>query len=207
MANYYMLGGDGREYGPISAEQLRHWAAEGRANHYTQVRTGDDGPWVTFGSVVELVEPPGHFAASAVHPNLVQLAAKIGGPGGSASTDESVKRLASVLTAAGFWMKLFALLMIISGVAMIIGTFGLGIIIAWLPIWLGTLLWTSASRAQRALASGSERDLLDSLDRLRVYFKLNGILILIYLVILVAFLVLSISVPSILPQGNLPLLH
>ena len=35
MANYIIIGGDGKEYGPVSGEQLRQWIADGRA---TQAR-------------------------------------------------------------------------------------------------------------------------------------------------------------------------
>jgi hypothetical protein len=34
---YKIIGADGREYGPISAETLRQWTAEGRANAQTKV--------------------------------------------------------------------------------------------------------------------------------------------------------------------------
>ena len=41
---YRILGVDGREYGPVSAEQLRRWVAEGRANAETKARAeGTDG--------------------------------------------------------------------------------------------------------------------------------------------------------------------
>src|ERR1051326_6342673 len=34
---YRIIGADGNQYGPISAEQLRQWIAEGRANAQTKV--------------------------------------------------------------------------------------------------------------------------------------------------------------------------
>ncbi len=40
-----MLGADGREYGPISAEQLRRWISEGRANAETLTRAEGDATW------------------------------------------------------------------------------------------------------------------------------------------------------------------
>jgi hypothetical protein len=41
---YTIIGGDGQKYGPVSAEELRRWITEGRANSQTQVQ-GDDGVW------------------------------------------------------------------------------------------------------------------------------------------------------------------
>ena len=35
---YIIIGADGREYGPVSADQLRQWIAEGRANGQSKVR-------------------------------------------------------------------------------------------------------------------------------------------------------------------------
>ena len=34
---YKIIGADGKEYGPITSEQLRQWMAEGRANLQTRV--------------------------------------------------------------------------------------------------------------------------------------------------------------------------
>ena len=42
MANYVIIGGDGREYGPISADDLHKWIAEGRLNAQSPAKgTGD----------------------------------------------------------------------------------------------------------------------------------------------------------------------
>ena len=32
MANYTIIGGDTKEYGPISADDVRQWISEGRLN-------------------------------------------------------------------------------------------------------------------------------------------------------------------------------
>jgi len=57
---YRILGSDGNEYGPVSAEQLRQWIAEKRVNSETRVQ-GDDGVWRFLREVPELVvllQPP-----------------------------------------------------------------------------------------------------------------------------------------------------
>ena len=43
---YYMIGGDGREYGPVSADQIRQWLIEGRANGGTLIRADGETAWV-----------------------------------------------------------------------------------------------------------------------------------------------------------------
>jgi hypothetical protein len=42
---YKIIGADGREYGPVTIEQLRQWIAEGRANAQTQVLAEGSSEW------------------------------------------------------------------------------------------------------------------------------------------------------------------
>jgi uncharacterized protein DUF4339 len=42
---YRIIGADGNQYGPISAEQLRQWIAEGRANAQTKVLAEGTTDW------------------------------------------------------------------------------------------------------------------------------------------------------------------
>ena len=49
---YKILGGDGKEYGPISADTLRQWVSEGRANAQTQVQVEGGTGWTALGEHV-----------------------------------------------------------------------------------------------------------------------------------------------------------
>ena len=42
---YKIIGADGREYGPITADQLRDWIAEGRATAQTRAQAEGSGQW------------------------------------------------------------------------------------------------------------------------------------------------------------------
>ncbi len=42
---YKIIGADGREYGPVDANQLRQWITEGRVNTDTQVLPEGGGEW------------------------------------------------------------------------------------------------------------------------------------------------------------------
>ena len=53
MQRYRIIGADGREYGPITAEQLKQWIAENRANAQTRVRPEDAAEWRTLGELPE----------------------------------------------------------------------------------------------------------------------------------------------------------
>jgi hypothetical protein len=44
---YTIVGGDGREYGPVTAEQVRAWMADGRASLQTRVRAEGSDTWST----------------------------------------------------------------------------------------------------------------------------------------------------------------
>ncbi len=46
---YHMIGGDGGMYGPFSAEELRSFVKDGRADARTQIRTGDTDSWSALG--------------------------------------------------------------------------------------------------------------------------------------------------------------
>jgi Domain of unknown function (DUF4190)/GYF domain 2 len=60
---YKIIGADGREYGPVTAEQLRRWIAEGRANAQTRVLAEGSLEWKPLGTLVEFAGP---FAPAAI---------------------------------------------------------------------------------------------------------------------------------------------
>jgi hypothetical protein len=50
---YKILGADGRQYGPVNADQLRRWIVEGRANAHTQVLAEGAPEWKPLGALPE----------------------------------------------------------------------------------------------------------------------------------------------------------
>lgn len=70
---YRMIGADGREYGPISAEQLREWIIQGRANATTQILAEGSAEWKPLASFPEFSLL---FAAQAPAPATVPIAAQ-----------------------------------------------------------------------------------------------------------------------------------
>ena len=53
---FWMIGGDGREYGPVTVEQLREWIAENRANGQTQVRRDGETEWQPTSAIPEFAD-------------------------------------------------------------------------------------------------------------------------------------------------------
>lgn len=53
---YKIIGGDQREYGPVTADQIRAWIAEGRANGETRILPEGTADWTSVGACPEFVE-------------------------------------------------------------------------------------------------------------------------------------------------------
>ncbi len=51
---YKIVGADGKEYGPVSIEQLRQWIADGRVNAQTRVQVAGGAEWKTAAEFPEL---------------------------------------------------------------------------------------------------------------------------------------------------------
>ena len=58
---YKIIGADGKEYGPIPAEVVRQWVAEGRADAQTRILLEGTTEWKTLSSFPEFATlPPGN---------------------------------------------------------------------------------------------------------------------------------------------------
>ena len=67
---YRIIGADGNQYGPISADQLRQWIAEGRANAQTKVLAEGTTEWKPLSEFPEFFGPaaPAHGATTQPPP-------------------------------------------------------------------------------------------------------------------------------------------
>lgn len=81
------------------------------------------------------------------------------------------------------WMKLVGVMSIIGGAIQALTI--VGIIIAWLPIWTGVLLFQSAGAIEQAYQGGSREAMTRSLAKLKTYFIIMGVLTLIAIVIMI----------------------
>ena len=50
---YFILGSDGKEYGPVSVAKIQEWIAAGRANLQTKARPSNEAEWRTLGDYPE----------------------------------------------------------------------------------------------------------------------------------------------------------
>jgi hypothetical protein len=67
---FKIIGADQKEYGPITADQLRQWIAEGRVNTFTKVQPEGATEWKTMGDLPEFaaVLPRPIPTLPAIHP-------------------------------------------------------------------------------------------------------------------------------------------
>ncbi|MED5526141.1 MAG: DUF5362 domain-containing protein [Pseudomonadota bacterium] len=100
-----------------------------------------------------------------------------------------VQKLSTPLFQAKGWMKFVGVMGIITGALQAITLVGL--LWAWLPIWMGVLLMQAGSAIEAAERSGSVEAFTDALAKLKTYFTLMGVTVLIGLAITVLFMLLG----------------
>jgi hypothetical protein len=94
-----------------------------------------------------------------------------------------IRELSAPLYQCKGWMKLVGVMSILGGALQALTI--IGIIIAWLPIWTGILLFQAAGAAELAYQGGNRDGLTRSLSKLKTYFIIMGVLTLIGLIAIV----------------------
>ncbi len=103
--------------------------------------------------------------------------------------DTQARKNAKAMTG---WMKFMGIMTIIGGCLQALTVFGL--IIAWLPIWMGVILTRAGSKAGEYADKGDFASLEGLTGQLKTYFTISGIMIIVsfavMIIILVAWVVL-----------------
>ncbi|UCC98366.1 MAG: DUF5362 domain-containing protein [Phycisphaerales bacterium] len=92
-----------------------------------------------------------------------------------------IRELSAPLYQCKGWMKLVGVMSILGGALYALTL--IGIVIAWLPIWVGILLFQSAGAIELAYQSGDRNTMARSLAKLKTYFVIMGVLTLVGIVI------------------------
>ncbi len=79
------------------------------------------------------------------------------------------------------WLIISGVVNIIQGVLALITIWG--VVFAWIPIWLGVLLFQAAGQVNYMAGTGDLRNLVPMLDKIRLYFLISGILIIVGVVV------------------------
>jgi len=68
-SQYTVMGEDGKEYGPVSAEQIRAWIAEERLEKKTPVKPAEARDWLFLESLPEFGKAFEKVAQAPPHPD------------------------------------------------------------------------------------------------------------------------------------------
>lgn len=90
------------------------------------------------------------------------------------------------------WMKFIGILSIISGALTALTL--VGIVIAWLPIWMGIVLFQAGNLASAAGISKDETKLAETASKLRLYFLILGITIIVGFALSIMSLLIALMV-------------
>ena len=93
----------------------------------------------------------------------------------------TVRNICEPLYQAKGWIKLLGILSIVYGVFMILTLWG--ILICWLPIWMGILLLGISKMVELAYQTNNEADMIDAQRKLKTYFTIQGVLAMIGLIV------------------------
>jgi hypothetical protein len=104
-----------------------------------------------------------------------------------------VQELSAPIYQARGWLKFLGILSIISGIGTALSI--AGIIIAWLPIWMGILMFQAGSSIDSAGQFGDKFAFLRSMGSLKTYFVLQGILTLVGILLAVSMLCIMFVLP------------
>lgn len=112
-----------------------------------------------------------------------------------------VREISQPLEKASGWIKFLAIFLLIYGGLIAISIVGL--IIAWLPIWLGVLLLKASNKSRYAFLSGDKNSLIEALLSLNNYFTIYAVMTIIGIILGIVFVVI-IFMTGILAQGFNP---
>lgn len=90
-----------------------------------------------------------------------------------------------------FWMQLLAVVSILYGVLLALTIVGL--IVAWIPIWAGVVLMQASGASSRAFQSGDALEMKHAMGKLKTYFTIVGVLMLISITVMVVSMIFGIG--------------
>jgi low temperature requirement protein LtrA len=84
-----------------------------------------------------------------------------------------MERVYEELSRASGWMKAMGILSIVGGILSAITI--VGIIYAWLPIWMGVIVYQAGKSAQMASTNKDETKLMEVVSKIRLFFLISVI--------------------------------
>lgn len=94
-------------------------------------------------------------------------------PQGTPTQKVDISGLVLPLYQSLFWMRLFAVCLIVYGA--LITVTGVGVLVAWLPMWIGVILLLTGKSITVAYKGNNEQAFVQSISRLKTIFITLGI--------------------------------
>lgn len=114
-------------------------------------------------------------------------------PAPAQQDSRTVQELSMPIFQARGWLKFLGVLSIIGGVGQALSI--VGILFAWLPIWMGVLMFQAGSSIESAGQFGDKFAFLRSMGSLKTYFVLQGVLTLLGIIMAVSMLCIMFILP------------
>jgi hypothetical protein len=100
-------------------------------------------------------------------------------------SDSSMNDILKISSSMNGWLKFLGIINIVSGAFTALSI--VGIIFAWLPIWLGVLLLQAGGQITNAKLHNDSKELVKMMEKLRLYFILQGIIF----IVMIAFVLMG----------------
>ena len=94
-----------------------------------------------------------------------------------------IRTLSAPLYRVKGWLKFVGVMLIIDGIFLVFSV--VGIVVAWVPIWLGILCFQSARAIENANHSDSEESMMRSLSKLATGIIIVGVVNLVSIVVVI----------------------
>lgn len=108
--------------------------------------------------------------------------------------NQLVRELSQPLHSGKGWLTFLGIVSIIYGVFTALSI--IGILIAWIPIWLGVLLIQAGNALDAARTSGDPAAMIRAMNKLKTYFIIWGIITLISLLLSLPMMMFAFSVST-----------
>ena len=193
MADYYYTKLGSRQ-GPVPETELRALIARGEVTSTDHYWTEGMAEWAAVGdgSLSPATTASAAPAPIAAAPTAVQSPFGSGSVTAGAGGDLVPVKDIALKMPKPLWLILPASMAILAGV--LTGITIVGLIFAWLPIWIGVLLFQANKALESARASGRRQDLITATEKISTYFTITGVMALLYLQLIVVYIIFIVTV-------------
>ncbi len=94
-------------------------------------------------------------------------------------TASVIQNYSEALYKARSWIRIVGIVSIIQGILTVLSIWG--VVICWLPIWMGALLLKASDQIRTAYETDNEDEYLSANEKIAKYFKLSAIFVVVFI--------------------------